>query len=555
VITAPGAFAGPGPGQTFPSSVLVDWNDVAGAVGYDVIIGTTESNQVVRVTDSQYTLPSVVIGTQTMRVRAVLSNGEISEATSHTFISVAAPQNLSVSEFPLEQAIRVSMTDQSFSVLPNGNSAIVHILDGETNAPIKSEQVFFPAGATREVRVGLLFTQVPGHHRLIVKVNSSGASAPGTSTAFTMRTRSLDATFNTATNVTLTWPAVARVLNYDVWVDDDIKKIRSFVQAPNLTTNSYTGNFPASTYRAWVRARFANGSVTLWSIASGFTTGGTMRLMNPSGTILDNKGDELFVLSEVKDAAGYEIWVNNVTTGTRVLHDDSIPVVITSWLPPTSLGPGHYAAWARPKLAGNTPGPWSPVRNFTIQASRQIAVRSPGGPVFDWTPDVAWQTVPWATSYTLYLAAKGSSTAVYRVTLPATASSHTVTASLVDGDYDVWVQARGANGLISPWGAATLMTIEVKPPHSRSHLPLVILVTEVGGPGDGTDVEWLLLTTLPISTFDEVLRVIDYYVARWTVEVYLQFIISEGGSPGLLTNGFTMLIVRPQCDYTGNLSV
>lgn len=70
------------------------------------------------------------------------------------------------------------------------------------------------------------------------------------------------------------------------------------------------------------------------------------------------------------------------------------------------------------------------------------------------------------------------------------------------------------------------ITVEVKPPHARSHLPSVthnvILVTEVSGPGDGTDVEWLLLTTLPISTFDEVLRVIDYYVARWTVETYFR---------------------------------
>ena len=68
------------------------------------------------------------------------------------------------------------------------------------------------------------------------------------------------------------------------------------------------------------------------------------------------------------------------------------------------------------------------------------------------------------------------------------------------------------------------LRLEVKPPHERSHLPSVtmnvVLVEEVGGPGDGTDVSWLLLTSLPIGTVEEVSKVIDYYAARWAVEVY-----------------------------------
>ncbi len=70
------------------------------------------------------------------------------------------------------------------------------------------------------------------------------------------------------------------------------------------------------------------------------------------------------------------------------------------------------------------------------------------------------------------------------------------------------------------------ITVEVKPPHARSHLPSVthnvVLVTEVGGPDDGTAVEWLLLTTLPITTFEEILRVIDDYVAHWAVEIFFR---------------------------------
>jgi hypothetical protein len=70
------------------------------------------------------------------------------------------------------------------------------------------------------------------------------------------------------------------------------------------------------------------------------------------------------------------------------------------------------------------------------------------------------------------------------------------------------------------------LCLTVKPPHARSHLPTVtlnlVLVEEVNGPQDDTDVSWLLLTTLPIDTVEDVLRVIDYYVARWAIEVYFR---------------------------------
>ena len=70
------------------------------------------------------------------------------------------------------------------------------------------------------------------------------------------------------------------------------------------------------------------------------------------------------------------------------------------------------------------------------------------------------------------------------------------------------------------------VTVQVRPPHLRQHLPSVtynvVLVEEVGGPGDGTDVSWLLITSLPIDTVDQILKIIEYYVARWTVEIYFR---------------------------------
>lgn len=68
--------------------------------------------------------------------------------------------------------------------------------------------------------------------------------------------------------------------------------------------------------------------------------------------------------------------------------------------------------------------------------------------------------------------------------------------------------------------------VRVKPPHARRSLPEVtlnvVLVEEVEGPGDGTDVSWLLLTSLPIDAPEAVLRVIDDYVARWPIETFFR---------------------------------
>lgn len=70
--------------------------------------------------------------------------------------------------------------------------------------------------------------------------------------------------------------------------------------------------------------------------------------------------------------------------------------------------------------------------------------------------------------------------------------------------------------------------VQVKPPCARAALPSVnynvVQVKEIGGPGDGTDVDWLLITTLPIDTIDQIVLIVDYYVARWAVEIYFRIL-------------------------------
>lgn len=50
----------------------------------------------------------------------------------------------------------------------------------------------------------------------------------------------------------------------------------------------------------------------------------------------------------------------------------------------------------------------------------------------------------------------------------------------------------------------------------------VVLVREVDPPEDDAAVEWMLLTNLPISTTDDVRRIIQYYCVRWMIEVFFR---------------------------------
>ena len=50
----------------------------------------------------------------------------------------------------------------------------------------------------------------------------------------------------------------------------------------------------------------------------------------------------------------------------------------------------------------------------------------------------------------------------------------------------------------------------------------VILAKEERPPAGVEPIEWLLLTSLPIETFDEAMSVLDYYCARWEIEIYFR---------------------------------
>lgn len=52
----------------------------------------------------------------------------------------------------------------------------------------------------------------------------------------------------------------------------------------------------------------------------------------------------------------------------------------------------------------------------------------------------------------------------------------------------------------------------------------VVHVVEINPPADIEPVEWILLTTEPVETEEQILRVVDFYRARWVIEEYFKAI-------------------------------
>jgi hypothetical protein len=69
--------------------------------------------------------------------------------------------------------------------------------------------------------------------------------------------------------------------------------------------------------------------------------------------------------------------------------------------------------------------------------------------------------------------------------------------------------------------------VTLRPPwrHDRRLPPVeanVVLVREVNPPAGEPPVEWILATTLPIDTLEQVRTIVEYYCVRWSIEIFFR---------------------------------
>lgn len=130
----------------------------------------------------------------------------------------------------------------------------------------------------------------------------------------------------------------------------------------------------AGSYRAWVRARDAQGGSYAWTPTFSFEVQRAARVLTPTGTA--NSSTPLISWTAVSGAARYELWVSNLNTLVRVIHFTDI--TSTRFQPAANLVPGQYRVWVRAIDGNGVSAAWSTPANFTVAQIRSVpSAKSP----------------------------------------------------------------------------------------------------------------------------------------------------------------------------------
>jgi hypothetical protein len=164
---------------------------------------------------------------------------------------------------------------------------------------------------------------------------------------------------------TFTWSSVPLATKYDLWLTDQMTGTGQVVgSSANTSLTAPSTLTPGHSYQWWVRGDSGNGTQGPWSTSSTFTVAapGTPVPSAPSGTI--STVTPTFTWSSVPQAVKYDVWVDDLTTGTQILRNQN---VVGTSLPSQPLTPGHrYRWWVRAIDENGTAGSWSVATDFFV---------------------------------------------------------------------------------------------------------------------------------------------------------------------------------------------
>ena len=270
----------------------------------------------------------------------------------------------------------------------------------------------------------------------------------------------------------VTWTKIAGALRYDVWVSNlssGVSQVLRDVNVPqpglSITVVTYTPpeNLGIGRYRVWVRAIDSLEVAGFWSAGRDFTinTAPTITFPAANAVIADSKFPTI-TWTAVTDAAKYELWVNNLTTGQiRVINRTGTAALnTTSYVSTEGLGSGTYRIWVRGKNNSGEFGLWSAPVTHTVLAPPVITEPTSGG-TFDRTPTFSWTAIAGATNYDVWVGNVKTNAIVFRNKF-VTKTSFTATSDMANGEYRVWVRAQSGNSF-SAWSLAKTFSVGLPP--------------------------------------------------------------------------------------------
>lgn len=464
-------------GHTEDTTPALDWNDIAGAVSYDLKLCTDAGGSVVSFTvsdlvtsayeltagqalttpgttrywfirgrndDGEYGLWSTSFDltltsaeTPVGNLRDNVNTLDTTPLLSWNAIAGATGYDIYLSSDPLTvwSATPAFMSGESSTTCTLSPMTFgTHVAWG-IKARVGSDPAFYPTSAIME------FSVASAYHPLGAPNGVSG------------------------TQPNLWWSPMVGAANYDVEVALDVL-FHSVVQTDNVLSPLEPVDTPV-TYgnsRYWrIRARSDMGDTTSWSPAFCFTVAWSQQTINatyPSTglTIFDQTPE--FDWTNVNDRDKWELWITDILPFESKFSGKYITPSADSELQLASaLAMEKTWYWrVRPLNPDGVAGMWSTAFSFTTSADFIPTPASPA-PSANQTPTVTWSSVPAAVSYWIQYANSEAGVATATMVDKGTATSHPFS-TIPIGSSRYWrVLARNDNNTASPWSAISTVSV------------------------------------------------------------------------------------------------
>jgi len=252
-----------------------------------------------------------------------------------------------------------------------------------------------------------------------------------------------------------------------LWIDVNGDGVFSNTAAETLLNGFGTGQVPttsagspplnAGTYR--IRAQYEEGSggnsmQLLWDYDP-------IQVPSPviAGTTSSFEQRPTISWSSTTGAAGYEIWIDNLTTNTSAVVRASTG---ESWYTPTmDLGIGQFAVWVRSIAVNGNQSAWSP--RFTFRINTPVTIQPLEFTQSTARPVVSWNPVPGAVRYDVWIDNLATQQSQYVRLTNVVGTQWTSATDLPMGRYRMWVRGIDATGVAANWSLAKDFVIATAP--------------------------------------------------------------------------------------------
>lgn len=269
---------------------------------------------------------------------------------------------------------------------------------------------------------------------------------------------------------TFEWTSDANSSIYSLWVNSVATQQRVIYRTAYAgTTYVHFDPLPDGAYRAWVKAFNTVGEASAWSDFVEFTIDAPIPVAPTitAPTAVTNNTNPRIVWTAVPDAAKYDLWVNNLTTGTgQYIRRQDISRLTPYYDPPT-FTQGSYVAWVRAANGNNEFSPWSKGYAFTVDELTPGVPKMTGPTGADGSliittvnPTFSWTSAVRAVKYDLWVnnVTTGQAQIIREQNL--TDTQHVALTNLPEGNYRAFIRGINSAKEVGEWSPAYAFTLD-----------------------------------------------------------------------------------------------